>query len=445
MRRAEEVKVWSALKKKRQGEPPSNVALDKITLDLSTPCLVVGGRNGAGKTRLLRSIADRVGDDGLLLNLHFLCEQALTVLRSRDDFSEMTAEFDVLGPDEDRQDDVQRVIGREYDVLDWYALEVEPSDKAVAERFLWGGEQPLLPYFEVQHRGVRYSSREMGLGEFSVHLLFWILEQYRDIDGLTLLLDEPDAYLPPIGASALLVRILKICLDRGWRLVVTTHSAEMISDALDEQAFVLLRADDEGVVVATHCLDDPTVADTLLARPPIRHVFFVEDESAWMLAHVLIETFDRRLARSSAIVWGNGSGYLTELQAHFPRPPTLEISYLYLFDGDKRAEVQASKQNRWPALFLPTEDDPDALFRTLRTDVAKLAERLNVPEGELARFLDSKEGVDPHDWVNDLGEEYGRPRVLRTLAELWVESNETTVTSFLAELEQALAKAGNGR
>lgn len=438
MRRAEEVKVWGSLKKKRRADPPAIAKFDEITLDLSTPCLVVGGRNGAGKTRLLRSIADHLGDDGLLLDLHFLCEQALTVLRSRDDFDEMTAEFDVLGPDEDRQDDVQRVIGREYELIDWYALEVEPSDKAVAERFRWGGEQSLLPYFEVQHKGVHYSSREMGLGEFSVHLLFWILEQYRDVEGLTLLLDEPDAYLPPIGASALLVRLLRICLDREWRLIVTTHSSEMIADALEEQAFVLLRTGDEGTAIATHCQDDPTVADTLLARPPIRHVFFVEDESAWMLAHVLIEAYDRRLARASAVVWGNGSGYMVELQEHFPRPPQREIVYTYLFDGDKRAEVHESKQNRWPALFLPTDSDPDVLFRTLRADVPRLAAKLNVPDGELSRFLDTKEGVDAHDWVNDLGAEYGRPRVLRTLAELWVDRNESTVTSFFEALREAL-------
>lgn len=445
MRRAEEGKVWTALKKNRQGAMPREVAFDNVPLDLSTPCLVVGGRNGAGKTRLLRSVADHLGDEGLLLDLHFLCEQALTVLRSRDDFEEMKAEFEAVGPTADRKNDVQRIIGREYEVIEWYALEVEPSDETVAKRFCWGGEQPLLPYFEVQHRGVSYASREMGLGEFSIHLLFWIIEQYRHVENLTLLLDEPDSYLPPVGASALLVRLLKICLERGWQLVTTTHSAEMISEALEEQAFLLLDTDEQGETFATHCLEDPTVADTLLARPPVRHVFFVEDESAWMLAQVLIETFDRRLARSSAIIWGNGFGYMTELQEHFPRSPNFEISYTYIFDGDKRSDVKKSKSNRWPALFLPTDDDPDVLFKSLRTDKATLSRKLNVPEGELGRFLASKEGIDPHDWVNDLGQEYERSRVLRALAELWVENNETVIASFLEELNRALSKTAAKR
>lgn len=438
MRRAEEEGVWTALKKRRKAEPTSPATIGKSVLDLSAPCLIVGGRNGAGKSRLLRALGVRLEGKALLIDLHYLCEQALIVLRSRDDFDEMKEEFDVQGPNADRRDDVQRVIGREYGILEWYALEVEPSDGTVADRFRWGGEQSLVPYFEVEHRGLRYSSRDMGLGEFSVHFLFWILDQYSEVENLTLLLDEPDAYLPSVGSSALLSRVLKICLDRGWRAIISTHSSEMIEQGLEEEAFVLLRTEDDGEAVAVHCHDDSSVAETLLARPPVRHVFFVEDESAWILARVLIEKLDRRFSRSSSIVWGNGSGYLSELQKHFPRPPDIDVRYTYLFDGDKRAEVQQSKKGRWPALFLPTEHDPDRLFQTAGGDVANLAARLNVPEGELSRFLDSKEGVDSHDWVNDLGARYGRSQVLRTLAEVWTEKNEVIVNMFLEELNKLI-------
>ena len=279
MRYAEEIKAWPAIKKQRRMLPPAPISIGKIELELSAPCIVLGGRNGAGKSRLMRDLSARLGDKGLLLDLHYLCEQALIVLRSRKDFEDMKAEFEILGPDSDRRDDVQQIIGREYESIDWYALEVEPEDKDVAERFRWGGEQSLLPYFEAKYRGLDYTSRDMGLGEFSIHFLFWILEQYRDVEDLTLLLDEPDAYLPPIGASGLVTRLLKICLDRNWQVILTTHSSEIISQAVDEGAFVLLQLDTDGDGTAVHSKDDPTVADMLLEQPPFRHVLFVEDRS----------------------------------------------------------------------------------------------------------------------------------------------------------------------
>ena len=430
MRRVEEEGAWHAIRSKRQALPASPLSIGRVELNKATPCLVIGGRHGAGKSRLLRSLGKELAGDGLIIDLHHLCEQALIVLRSRDDFDAMKEEFGPSGPDDDRRNDVERIVGREYESVAWYALEVEPSDPEVAERFRWGGEQALIPYFEVTSRGRDYTSREMGLGEFAVHFLFWILEQYREAKNLTLLLDEPDAYLPPIGASWLLARLLKICLKRDWSLMITTHSSEMIGQAVEEDAFVLLSTGDDGEPTAAYSVDDPTIADRLLATPPIRNVFFVEDESASTLLRVLLEAYDKRVSASTEIVWGKGSGYMVGLQQHLPRAPNGAIRMALVFDGDKRIEVQESTSKQWPALFLPTEGDPDDLFKTARGDVAGFASRISVPVGELSRFVDSLEAHDPHDWVNDLGDRYGRQRVLRALAELWAARNQDEVAAF---------------
>ncbi len=231
------------------------------------------------------------------------------------------------------------------------------------------------------------------------------------------------------------MRLLKLCLDRRWSIVLTTHSSEIISQALVEDAFVLIRLDNNGQAVALHCADDPAVADELLTWPPARHVLFVEDESAWTLTRVLVDSMDRRVSRTVEVVWGNGAGYLFELQSHLPRPPEHKIGFAYLFDGDKRGEVQPSKAKRWPALCLPTSNDPDELLKRAGADVPDLARRLNVPSGELTRFLDSQEGLDAHDWVNGLGLRYGRQVVLKALAESWVEKNAFEVEPFLKMLK----------
>ncbi|MGW6005218.1 ATP-binding protein [Oerskovia enterophila] len=437
MRRAEEVKLWPSLKTGRR-DSPNIVTVEEVEIDLNEPCTILGGLNGAGKSRILRALADGLGDTGLLLNVHALCEQVLAVLRSRDDFGEMKDEFGTLGPDTKCRNDIERAVGREYDFVDWYALEIESSDATGAGLFSSSGGELLLPYFDVQYRKVRYSSREMGLGEFSVHLLFWILEQHRDESGLTLILDEPDAYLPPVGSSALLTRLLRVCRDRGWRLVVASHASTMIADALAHDAFVLLRVDDSGRTVAIHSRNDASVGDLLLGKPVVRRVLFVEDESAFVLTRTLVEQLGQRTLRETSIVWGDGSGYMSELQAHFPKPPEPAISFAYVFDGDKRSEISASRDRRWPVLFLPTDMDPDELFKSLRSNCADLAQRLRVPEVELQRRMDLLEGENPHDWVNELGDVYERQRVLRTLAELWVDQNQSLAVKFTDDLRKVL-------
>ena len=436
MRQVAEAKQWSILQKLRDKSPTNSIEVAGFpVIDVSVPCTVIGGRNGAGKSRLLRAIAESVGQDGLLIDLHYLTEQALMILRSRKDFDEMADEFGVIGPDEDRLEDVRRVIGRNYEAVEWFALDVEPADSEVAQRFCWSGEQPLVPYFRVSYRGGEYTSRDMGLGEFGVHFVFWILEQYREVSGLTLLLDEPDAYLPPVGVSALLLRLLRLCREREWSMVVSTHSEELIKQAVEHDAFLLLQAGEGGEIVGTCSSEDARVAEILLARPPIRVVLFCEDETAYCLARALLEHFDRSRSVTTTLVWGNGDGYLRALHGALPRAPHPEIFFGYLFDGDQRATLPATGDGTWPAIALPTDEDPDTLFMGLAGASEKLAEKLAAQSEPLARTLGSLEGRDSHDWVNELAQVYGRQRVLSALADLWCDENPDLVAEFGATLD----------
>ncbi|KQS14820.1 hypothetical protein ASG04_03085 [Curtobacterium sp. Leaf183] len=89
-------------------------------------------------------------------------------------------------------------------------------------------------------------------------------------------------------------------------------------------------------------------------------------------------------------------------------------------------------------MFLPSTRDPDELFRDLGDAPDVLAAALNVDAREL-RWKLEEGGKDKHDWVNDLGEAYGRQRVLGALAELWVERHPDLVKVFEADLREALA------
>lgn len=375
------------------------------------------------------------------IDIPTLCEQVLSVVRGLSDVEDLKEATGPMPISSQRIDDLKRVVGRDYDQVDWYGFDIVPGDDDIAEALTWGSDQPLTPYFEARYRSTSYTGATMGLGEYSTHLLFWVLQQYDHVDDLVILIDEPDAYLPPAAASGLLARLLNLCKerrDRGWRVVISTHSADIIADAVSLSAFIYLDIDHEGNTVSTHSSEDPTVADVLLARPPIKQVLFVEDETAHYLTQALLATSGHDVVATTSVVWGRGSGNLKALGDHLPRREQNSLRYAFVYDGDQRGKtfIPANSSDRWPAVFLPTSLDPDTLISRIN-DVESLSRRLGQATASVARVLGVLEGSDPHDRVNGLADRFGRQLVLRALSALWVEENNAEAESFIADLQNA--------
>ncbi|WP_313278049.1 ATP-dependent nuclease [Timonella senegalensis] len=439
MRNTVELATWKSVRDARASLGSRLFSVEnEFTIDLNSPCTVLGGKNGSGKSRSLRKILESGEPNIAYIDLHRLCEHALLVLRNLTEIDEMKEELGEFGPDSDRLSDVNRVIGKDYEKVSWYSLDIGPSDESVASSFLWGGSPesgPITPYFIVRQYGMEYDALQMGMGEFSVHFLFWILEQYKDQEELLLLLDEPDAYLPPVGIRSLLDRLLALCRKRGWRMVISSHSEEIISTAVENDSFILLRRKVDGQVESLHSKEDRSIADLILSRPQIERVLFVEDESALHLCRALLKLADPSLLRKTVLVWGDGHGYLTAIQKKIPRSQKPAIRFAMVPDGDQRDKISPKlAPKNWPMVFLPTQQDPDDLFRTLKSDPRLLSESLQVDVSELERKLDSLEGVDSHDWVTSLGNEYGRENVLSALARSWTSMNAAHASEFVREL-----------
>jgi energy-coupling factor transporter ATP-binding protein EcfA2 len=436
VRRAEEGKAWVALNAQKNW--PDVVGSKDLPIALTDRCVVLGGRNGSGKSRMLRELASALGSRAMYIDLHYLTQYVLQASRRDDPLEEMLDEYDPVELADARLADVSRIVGRDYDDVEWFGLDIDTGLAVDDPHMDWLSDE-VFPYFRMKFRGVQYASNDMGLGELGVHLLFWYLEQWRESrsDIEVLLLDEPDAYLPPVAAESLLRRLIALCAERRWRLVITSHAQPVIEDAAKNDAFVRLEMGAAGGSEATHVREVATAADDLLADPPIRQVAYVEDESALYLVRALLEALDRRAARSALVVWGRGSGYMDVLRRKIPKLPGSPLQFSFFFDGDKRSEIKPSKAEWWPVVFLPSTRDPDELFRDLGDAPDVLAAALNVDAREL-RWKLEEGGKDKHDWVNDLGRAYGRQRVLGALAELWVGRHPDLVKVFEADLREAL-------
>lgn len=440
MRVRAEREVWSKARKQRSSSTVAPVSLASgKDLKLSVPCTVLAGLNGAGKTRALRMINDSTPDTTLLIQLHELCEHARASLRSRIDIQDMEEESGAIELDRKMAETLGRIIGRDYEYVQWFSLEFEPNEDYRGS-FLWPGGQILVPHFRVKHKGVEYSSLDMGLGEFSVHLLFWVFEIYRDTKNLTVLLDEPDAYLPPVTAERLVSRLIQTANSRDWNLTIATHSESVIELACENDSFVLLRSGDNGIEAYGSQDYGVEIASELLPPRGVSAVIFCEDESAAALTRAILQTHKGWLAASTDVVWKDGDGYLRMLAKHLPRYKGMSISFGLVFDGDQRGKVvDAEPATGWPSLFLPSDASPDALFRSLATDPSSLSSALGAEPHKVGFALDALQGSDDHDWVNGICDRLGTRRfVLDTLADLWVVKNSEEAAEFLKDLQAKL-------
>jgi AAA domain, putative AbiEii toxin, Type IV TA system len=436
-----ESQAWFKLERERNEffSLPQSVTLDANTqITLRKRCHILAGLNGSGKSETLRKLSNALGRNCTIVRLHETCEQVRAILRSRDDIGEMEAEVGSLPISSDMIASLKRVIGRDYESVGWYNLELEPT-QPTAVKWPWPEDvQSIVPHFLVEHDGVNYRSTEMGLGEFSVHLLFWILWQFRERPGTVFLLDEPDAYLPPRTRMRFLSWILTMAREYKWQLVISSHAEQIINVAHDNDALVVL-ARHSGSVNWYHSSEHAeNLIRDLVAQAPAELILFCEDEVAAAMTRAMIVSGAPELSQSSVVIWKDGDGYLRSLAKHLPRTTASPVQFALVFDGDQRNKIEAfAEGNGWPVLCLPTSQSPDALLRGAKSSPSTLAEALGRSEPPVVMALSALEGVDDHDWVNEIADRFGpRTHALDTLAQLWVKSNELSATAFCDQLKR---------
>ena len=96
----------------------------------------------------------------------------------------------------------------------------------------------IVPFFEVKEGNIVYGSRSMATGELSLLYIAWTLH-VSDPYGIVLI-EEPEAYLPPINHEAAFALIGSVALKKHLGVIITTHSRSIASE-LPTKSLVSLR------------------------------------------------------------------------------------------------------------------------------------------------------------------------------------------------------------
>lgn len=433
MRSADEIELWKKITKRNSSSAPSieevnlrNLAgFRDASFQFENGFICVCGGTGQGKTALLqvleralgtghdspgRRIADRVK----------AAEVALTVRFAEDQYS--LSDTSPAYPLGFRLVDLwDRTFGplryfrnQDIDVLKEGITPIEIKGEllnnisaASSKRYdklivseIEGEYEEIIPYFEVIENGVAYDSMSMANGELSVLYLAWVLN--RSDRGAVFLIEEPEAYLPPITHGHVIAMIASAAFKKGLCVAVTTHSASIV-DSVPEKHILPLRREGPNVVVAKGPEAKARALQRLGLRPAHKVILVVEDQCAFLVIREI-------LARANAKLWVDAEIAIepdgeSGIREFIRRVPTSIKSTIIIgvLDGD-----QGDQEAEGRLIYLPLDGAPeDEMIQVIR-DNAKNLSKLALREREMVEdAIEGASSIDKHEFFDRVARDLG--------------------------------------
>lgn len=328
-----------------------------------------------------------------------------------------------LQPDE--LESANFVLGRQYTEISFAEIEVEL------------GALEVVPYFSVSVDGAKYGSEDMGMGEFSVLFLLWALRTLPK-SGAFLLVEEPEAFVSPAAQRKLMDVLAKYCDERRAWVLVTTHSPAILANVPSDQIRAVLRGTEGTLVERTSIA---SYLETLDMLPRKNGVVLVEDLAAREFLYRVCDKFFEEFRTSYEVVTcPDGASQIIAVLNKVPKAST--VCLCGVLDGDLGENVK-DVRGAWGVAILPGPCAPDIHIRNaVEADVGGAAALLGVDDRTLGVKLSNIKGCDFHDWAALLAQLLGRSEtdVLSAGSRLWVEdaAHDAATSAFCDELRAQL-------
>lgn len=465
MRQAEIERMWKRLYARSGTSKLERVTFDNVlglgsgTIEFSGPLTAICGGNGVGKTTLLDTIRAALNPstppDPLASKVRFAGCKLGARFATRDKASELAVSFapdgqvstedEIIGvhwidpgflgaklkrlfsemqnleellealsprelPDKERQI-LSYMVGKDYDACLIYEIEDYNNE-------------PTIPYFRVTAGGVTYGSEMMGLGEMSLHLLYWYLETVTQ--DAVILIEEPETHISPRSQSALLDILVKFSLEKQLCTILTTHSPAIVCKIPNEHVRLLFRH--LGAVNIISNPSDSALHTSVGIEQRRAGVLLVEDRTAKAFLSAWLEHYDHTILQVYEIIDVGSEGQIVAALKGLPKFSDIRI--IGVFDGDMRAK---DATYNFPHAFLPGDTAPEQLLRsTANSRAAALAERAHCTLEHMLLNLAELAGQDHHDWLVQLSKSLNKSQewLLSELVALWLESEENQQTSI---------------
>lgn len=299
----------------------------------------------------------------------------------------------------------------------------------------------IVPFFEVVHGNDRYDSTTMGAGELAALYIWWKLSQMDK--GAFVLIEEPETFLSTATQGAIGDFILARAYDQSICVIMTSHSAPIISPLPNTSLKFLFRSQGRLKLASK-----PTMGmlGSIGIDHPVSEILFVEDNAARVFTGLLLDHLDPQLAARMQIEVCNGHSGITTSLVEF-KSFEGSVRGIGMYDGDHRAQIaedlKADPARR--AMCLPGDEPIEVMFRKLvRAQMAEVAMLRGVLQEHLEGILHAAEGADHHDWYEAVCKGLGlsKHQLLANLFTIWLRdgANLAVAQEWDAELRQVMVQ-----
>lgn len=348
------------------------------------------------------------------------CQTQLQAIGEANDIEELKdqVEFGVLGNQDQRE--IRRILGRDFSEIEVAELDSVREDK-------------VIPYFRITRDGISYESEDMALGELAVLTLFWMINRLDA--GAVILIEEPENFLTPQAQRYLSDYFAYACVSQNHWFLISTHSEHIVESVGIEDTYVLV----EGLPGESVSIKSPQHTSEYLQHlglaPRKKGLVVVEDSAAKSALETACNFLGSFLQYDYDIIKLDGVGPMKKLLNNFPLDSD-SFKVIGIFDGNERGKVQLGEDVNYQ--FLPGEECPEGMLRSIcYNDVCSSAQALGIPDQRLRQALSSVKGEDPHDWLNNLA---GALQIqylacLNGLSRAWVKAHRDRFSKILKEID----------
>ncbi|NVH50989.1 AAA family ATPase [Photobacterium damselae subsp. damselae] len=455
----------------------SCASFDDFVIPVNSAITAICGRNGVGKSNLLKSIYSAISGDSsnspdhliedlnavdvtltirgskkkaeriLKLNINSIerlpvdsfyldpsvfAFETLKAIKVESDIKTLLNGTPKFSLTNEQKEFINKVLGKKYQNIIIHEFKPSSKNKIGDER-----EEKVFPYIEVTLNGITYSNEFMGSGEHKCLILIWSLLSLED--NSYFFMEEPESFVCPRFQRILMDFISYYSSEKKLTVFLTTHSEHILSSLKTSSIFSLKRKSLHKFMLVNE-KDSIKYRKTLGLSSPKSHALLVEDDFAGLFLEELLSYYRHDLLEVCNIHNMGGESNIYEVAKRISSKH--DMRFIAVYDADQRGKSVADSM--LPSVYLPSKNNlpPEKdIIQYIETNSEYFAYALGIDIDSLDAIL-AEFTEEHHDWFIELHREFERSIAKINLREFkrkaifcWISDNKEICDKFIFELD----------